>query len=154
MKVVHASSSASLSTKLYAFVGTSLDRAGWKVRWANDVAARTASIIKDGGNTDVAFVELDEPMTKLDGAIALYGFADYFEANAETAENRKAALAEYITKNGGKLPVETPVEVEAEQAQTEEPVVEGPTDQVEPVVEPTVEPVVEAPKAERKGRRN
>ena len=85
-----------MSNKTFTYVGSSVLKGTFKVRYAND-ATRVKALVR-GGHTDVNFVELPRAMTKAE--IAAGGFADKFKATAKpatknpnTLENIKARAA-------------------------------------------------------------
>lgn len=63
-----------MSQKTFTYVGSSILKGTFKVRYAND-ATRVKALVR-GGHTEVDFVELPRPMTKAE--IAAGGFADKF----------------------------------------------------------------------------
>lgn len=69
-----------MSNKTFTYVGSSILKGTFKVRYAND-ATRVKALVR-GGHTDVNFVALPRAMTKAE--IAAGGFADKFTATSKT----------------------------------------------------------------------
>lgn len=88
--------------KLFTVVGISKDTRGdYKVRFANDIMR--IKVLAKGGHTDVRLVELDEPMTKMEAAIALKAIDEFQDVTAQ------ATIAEYVERNTPKAkPESTP----------------------------------------------
>lgn len=82
--------------KLFTVVGVSTHEGETKVRFANDVMR--VKVLAKNGHTDIMLIELDEAMSKLDGALLIKGLPEFAGADAQIA------IDEFIVKNSPKAP--------------------------------------------------
>lgn len=81
-----------MTDKTYTVAGVSTLNGKTKVRFANDVVARTKKLIA-AGHEDVNLVELAEPMTKANAALYLKDHIDFSE------EHEQLAVIDYLVRN-------------------------------------------------------
>lgn len=77
--------------KTFKYAGTSVKNGTTKIRWAND-EKREAAMVKDG-QTDIIFVELPVPMSKLHAAKFIRDIPEF------ASHDQQHAIVEFIDAN-------------------------------------------------------
>ena len=89
------------TNKLFKVVGISKHMGEYKVRFANDIMR--IKVLTKGGHTDIRLAELDEPVSKMEAAIALKALDEFQDVAAQ------ATIVEYVERNTPRTnPVSTP----------------------------------------------